>query len=297
VLILSGDHIYRMDYREMFARHLAEGADVTLAVLEVPAAEAHRFGVVQTDGVRVTGFREKPRDLDPAGPAVVANMGVYFFRTEVLVRAISRDARLQGSRHDFGHDVLPSLVEAGARVVTHGFRGAGSPPGDYWRDIGTLDAFYEANMDLCSVSPQFNLYDHSWPLRSAAVHQPPAKFVFAGGEEGRIGEAHDSLVSPGAVVSGGQVLRSIVGPGCRVNSWSRVEDSILMDGVEVGRHAVVRRAIIDKNVVIPEGAQIGVDPENDRARFTVTEDGIVIVPKGEQLSINSPPPAGSGQQH
>ncbi len=283
VLILSGDHVYRMDYRQLLAEHLATDADATIAVLEVPAAEASRFGVVEAEQGRVMGFREKPSDLDPDGPPVMANMGVYVFRTEALVRAISRDARSETSHHDFGHDILPGLVASGARVTAHVFRGAGNGSPRYWRDIGTLDAFYEANMDLCQVSPRFNLYDESWPLRSAPAQRPPAKFVFAGGEEGRVGHALDSLVAPGTVVSGGRVERSILGPGCRINSWSSVTDSILMDGVEVGRHAEVRRAIIDKRVSIPPGAKIGVDPEADRARFTVTEGGIVIVPKGERF--------------
>ncbi|RMF70704.1 MAG: glucose-1-phosphate adenylyltransferase [Acidobacteria bacterium] len=285
VLILSGDHVYRMDYRPLIAAHLARGADVTLAAIPVPAREAFRFGIVETasDGC-VTRFREKPADLDPEGPDVVANMGIYLFNTDVLVEALSRDARLEGSRHDFGYDVLPHLVEAGRTVLAWTFRGdePGRPP--YWRDIGTLDAYYEANMDLVSVSPEFNLYDRGWPVRSARVLAPPAKFVFAGGEDGeRIGEAHDSLVAPGAIVSGGQVERSIVGPWCRVNSWAEVRDSILMDGVVVGRHAVVRRAIVDKGVVIPAGFRLGVDPDEDRRRFLVTDSGITVVPRHEKL--------------
>ena len=284
VLILSGDHIYRMDYRDMLADHLDNDADATMAVLTVPAAEAFRFGVVQheADG-RGTGFREKPKDLDPHGPDIVANMGVYLFKTEVLVRAVSRDARHEDSSHDFGKDIFPALVRGGAKVFAPRFRGGGEKGQTYWRDSGTIEAYYEANMDLVSVSPVFNLYDHTWPLRSAPVQAPPAKFVFAGGEAGRIGSALDSLVCPGAIVSGGQVERSIIGPGCRVNSWARVEDSILMDGVEVGRHAVVRRAIVDKHVDIPPGMEIGVDRTADRARFTVTEGGIVLVPRGERL--------------
>ena len=283
VLILSGDHIYRMDYRDMLAEHLDNDADATMAVISVPASEAKRFGVVQHDPAGwVTGFREKPSDLDPDGPDVVANMGVYLFKTEALVRAVSKDARREESNHDFGKDIFPALVAGGAKVLAHRFRGAGRTARTYWRDIGTIEAYYEANMDLVSVSPQFNLYEGSWPLRTKAYQGPPAKFVFAGGEAGRVGTALDSLVCPGVIVSGGQVERSIVGPGCRINSWARVEDSILMDGVEVGRHAVVRRAIIDKGVTIPAGYQIGVDRAADEARFTV-EGGIVLVPRGERL--------------
>jgi glucose-1-phosphate adenylyltransferase len=283
-LILSGDHIYRMDYRDMLAEHLEREADVTIAVLEVPARDASRFGVLELGpNQEVTGFREKPQDLDPEGPGVVANMGVYLFRTDVLVQSVCRDARRDDTHHDFGHDVLPGLVRAGARVHAHVFRGAGSAAMPFWMDIGTLDAYFDASQDLISVSPQFNLYDRSWPIRSAAIQAPPAKFVFAGGEKGRIGEAHDSLVSPGCIVSGGHVERAILGPGCRINSWSVVEDAILMDGVEVGRHAIVRRAIIDKGVRIPPGFQVGVDPDADRRRFTVTERGLVAIPKGENL--------------
>lgn len=283
VLILSGDHIYRMDYREMLAEHLEHGADATMAVLPVPAREADQFGVVQHDEQgRVTGFREKPKDLDPNGPDVVANMGVYLFRTDVLVRAISKDAR-QESSHDFGKDIFPALVAADANVRAHRFRGAGERQKTYWRDVGTIEAYYEANMDLVAVTPQFNLYDASWPIRSLPVPLPPAKFVFAGGEEGRVGTAVDSLVAPGTIVSGGHVSGSVIGPGCKINSWSRVVDSILMDGVSIGRHAVVRRAIIDKGVQIPPGMHVGVDPVEDARRFTVTENGIVLIPRGERV--------------
>ncbi len=285
VLVLSGDHVYRMDYRPMIAAHLARGADVTLAVIPVPAREASRFGVVETaDDGCIVRFREKPDDLDPDGPDVVANMGVYLFTTDVLVEALSRDARADDSRHDFGHDVLPGLVKAGRTVQAWTFRSDEPDRRPYWRDIGTLDAYYEANMDLIAVSPQFNLYDRTHPVRSARILAPPAKFVFSGGDEGdRIGEAHDSLVSPGAIVSGGRVTRSVIGPWCRVNSWAEVSDSILMDEVVVGRRAIVRRAIVDKGVVIPPGFRLGVDPEQDRRRFIVTEGGVTVVPRHEHL--------------
>jgi glucose-1-phosphate adenylyltransferase len=287
-LLLSGDHIYRMDYREMLAEHVARDADVTLAVMPVPAADASRFGIVDAgpDG-RIRGFREKPKDIDPHGPPVVANMGVYLFKTEVLRAALLHDAARSDSRRDFGHDVLPHAVESGRVVLAHRFRESGSRADvetPYWRDIGTLDAYYDANLDLVSVTPQFSLYDPAWPIRSAPVQAPPAKFVFAGGEQGRIGEALDSLVCPGAIVSGGRVERSIIGSGVRINSYSKVSDSILMDRVQVGRHAVVQRAIVDKGVVIPAGMRVGVDLELDRQRFTVSEAGIVVIPKGAQLS-------------
>lgn len=284
VLILSGDHIYRMDYRRMIVDHLESGAQVSMAVMPVPASDAYRFGIVDADASGfVRGFREKPKDLDPKGPDVVANMGVYLFDTDVLVHAVTKDSREEGSTHDFGYDVLPKLVDGGARVFAHRFTSTDATREPYWRDIGALDAFYEANMDLVSVSPSFNLYERDWPIRTMPLHAAPAKFVFAGGEEGRIGVAYDSLVSPGVIVSGGQVERSILGPWCRVNSWARVEDSILMHGVDVGRRAVVKRAIIDKGVKIPAHYEIGVDLEKDRARFTVTESGIVVIPRGERL--------------
>ncbi|MFN7965482.1 MAG: glucose-1-phosphate adenylyltransferase [Acidobacteriota bacterium] len=288
-LILSGDHIYRMDYREMVAEHVDRNADITMAVMPVPASEASRFGIVDADASgTIRGFREKPKDIDPSGPEVVANMGVYLFKSEILRQSLLVDVARDGSKRDFGHDVLPWLVQTGATVVAHRFHEAGARAGHvglpYWRDIGTLDAFYEATMDLVSVTPQFSLYDPLWPIRSAPAQAPPSKFVFAGGEEGRIGQALDSLVCPGAIISGGHVERSVIGSGVRINSWSRVSDSILMDRVQIGRHAVVQRAIIDKDVVVPAGLQIGVDLERDRARFTVSDGGIVVIPKGAHLA-------------
>ncbi len=286
VLLLSGDHIYRMDYREMLADHVCSGADATMAVIRIPARDASRFGVVEVDdAMRVRGFREKPKDVDPEGPDVVANMGVYIFRYAGLVDALEADAVDSSSSHDFGKDIFPKLVRQGALIQAHRFRGAGEDIGDepYWMDIGTLDAYFEANMDLVKVSPRFNLYDRLWPLRCGPTQNPPAKFVFADGEDERRGKALDSLVAAGCIISGGRVERSILGPGCRVNSWAKVEDCIFFGSVEVGRHAVVRKAIIDKEVRIPPGMEIGVDSELDRQRFTVTENGLVIVPRHEQL--------------
>jgi glucose-1-phosphate adenylyltransferase len=284
VLILSGDHIYKMDYREMLADHIESDADLTLSVIEAPAQEGARFGVVDIDERgQVTDYKEKPGDLSRDRPTILANMGIFLFKRQRLVEAVTRDAKRAGSRHDFGHDVIPELLEQGGLVVAHRYRTVGEKQELYWRDIGTRDAYYDANMDLVSVSPHLSLYDRLWPIRSAPIQAPPAKFVFAGGDSGRVGQAHDSLVSPGAIVSGGQVRGSILGPGVRVGSWARVEDSILMDGVDVGRHAVLRHAIVDKEVVIPPGTQIGVDREADSQRFTVTSSGIVIVPWGEVL--------------
>ena len=278
LLVLSGDHIYRMDYRDLLAQHLSSNADATLAVTRVPAADAHQFGVIEiNEGNRITKFREKPQDLDPKSPPQLVNMGIFLFRSAVLLEAAARDAGIAASRHDFAYNLVPDLVEQGAKVMAFPFaRSAGEKPAPYWRDIGTLDGYFEANMDLVDVSPLFNLYDHLWPIRSAPIQAPPAKFVFSGGE-GRIGHAVDSLVSHGTIVSGGQVWRSIVGPSARINSWAKVEDSILLNGVEIERHCVVRRAIVDRDVKVPTGTQIGVDHAADEKRFTVTPKGIVVV--------------------
>ncbi|OGR07994.1 MAG: glucose-1-phosphate adenylyltransferase [Deltaproteobacteria bacterium RIFOXYB12_FULL_58_9] len=282
VLVLSGDHVYRMDYRELIAEHIAKHAELTLAVTNVPAADSARYGVVERSAEGwVTGYKEKPSLV--GGDEITANMGIFLFDTNLLIDAVSRDASRQDSRHDFGHDLIPELLQRGARVYAHRFKSAGSKPEPYWRDIGTRDAYYEANMDLVSVSPHFSLYDRTWPIRSAPIQAPPAKFVFSGGELNRVGQAHDSLVSPGGVISGGSVRGTILGPNCRVNSWATVEESILMDGVDVGRHSMVRRAIIDKYVVLPPYSRIGVDADRDRERFTVTSSGIVIVPRDAVL--------------
>jgi glucose-1-phosphate adenylyltransferase len=279
VLVLSGDHIYRMDYRELLAQHIANRADATLAVTNMPATEAHHYGVIEVSGDgRITAFREKPDDIPANAPPPIVNMGIFLFRTEVLVEAAARDARHETSRHDFAYNLVPDLVARGACVMSYPFsRSAGEKPDPYWRDIGTLDGYYEANVDLVSVSPLFNLYDQIWPIRSAPIQAPPAKFVFSGGDSGRIGQAIDSLVSHGVIVSGGQVWRSIIGPNSRINSWARVEDSIILDGVEIERHAVVKKAIVDRDVVVPSGAKIGVDRAADEKRFALTPKGVVVV--------------------
>lgn len=286
VLILSGDHIYRMDYRKMLADHLAVQADLTLGITIVSPFEAHRFGVVEVDGDnRVCSYREKPeQNIATTEEGVLANMGIFLFRTEVLREILDADARNDNSQHDFGFDLIPDLLSKDARVFAHRFEAAGDKPGSYWRDIGTRDAYYEANMDLVSISPSFSLYDQQWPIRSSPIQAPPAKFVFAGNDQNRVGQAMDSLVSPGVIVSGGQVFRSIVGPNCRINSWARVEDSILMDSVNVGRHAIVRRAIVDRGVQIPSGVCIGTNLDEDRKHFPVTEKGVVLVPSDTLIS-------------
>jgi len=287
VLILSGDHIYRMDYSEMIDEHVRSGAVATVASVEVPRAEASRMGVLEVDDTnRILRFEEKPPDPKPIPgqpDQSLVNMGVYVFETDCLVRALVRDARLE-SNHDFGRDILPALVQEGP-VFAHRFRDENKKAVKYWRDIGTLDSYYEASMDLVQVDPVFNLYDNEFPIRSFMEPRPPAKLVFAGGEAGRVGMALDSLLCNGCVISGGRVERSILSPDVRINSYSQVVDSILMDRVEVGRHAKIRKAIIDKDVKVPPGFQIGYDRDEDAKRYTVTETGIVVIGKGEVIEV------------
>ena len=282
VLILSGDHIYKMNYHDMIDWHRRQNADVTLATLQVPPEEAGRFGVLEIDeNYRVVGFEEKPQHGNPKpsrfDPNMVsASMGIYVFNPKVLLPALHADADDSNSSHDFAKDIIPRLLDS-ARVVAYDFRDINDKQVRYWRDVGTLDAYYEANMDLVDVVPQFNLYDQRWPIRTKVTQQPPAKFVFA--QEGRrMGIAVDSIVSAGVIVSGGRVLQSVISPAVRVNSYCEVEYSILMPAVEIGRYSRIRRAIINTGVKIPENSVIGFDLEADRAKgYTVTEGGIVVV--------------------
>ena len=281
-LILAGDHIYKMDYGEMLDWHRAHGAEITIATIQVPPAAAGRFGVMDIAAdYQVTGFEEKPQHDHPArsrfdASMVSASMGIYVFQTSVLLRALHEDSRDSNSAHDFGKDVIPRLLER-CRVVAYDFRDLNAKQSRYWRDVGTLDAYYEANMDLVSVTPEFNLYDQRWPIRTKATQQPPAKFVFA--QKGRrMGLALDSIVSAGCIVSGGRVLHSVLSPGVRVNSYCEVEYSILMPGVEIGRYSRVRRAILNTGVKLPELHSIGFDADADRASgYTVTEGGVTVV--------------------
>jgi glucose-1-phosphate adenylyltransferase len=287
VVILAGDHIYKMDYLKLVDYHRETRADATVAALSVPVAEAAgQFGVMEIDPEwRIRGFEEKPArpKTIPGDPQrCLASMGIYVFSTRFMFEQLCLDATRQESQHDFGRNVIPSLIDT-HRVFAFPFRDENRKQDAYWRDVGTLDAYFEANMDLVTVDPLLNMYDQHWPIRTYHPNLPPPKFVFAETREGgRRGQALDSIVCLGSVVSGGTVERSILGPNTRVNSYSHVEDSILFEGVDIGRHAKVRRAIIDKGVHIPAGTEIGYDHALDAQRgFTVSEGGVVVIAKAD----------------
>ena len=281
VLVLCGDHIYKMDYSELLESHVAANADVTVSTIEFPRENASTLGVLAIDdNERIVGFEEKPKNPKPMPhnpDMVLASMGIYVFNTPVLIRALLEDAERDTS-HDFGRDIIPNLI-GDRRVFAFNFKDRNQKQAKYWRDVGTLDAYFDANLDLISVDPEFNLYDKEWPIRTHVRSYPPAKTVFALEHEGRVGVAIDSIISQGSIVSGGRVKNSILSPEVRINSYSNVEDCILMHGVDVGRHARLRRVIVDKYVHIPPGVEIGYNLEEDRRRFTVTESGIVVIPR------------------
>jgi glucose-1-phosphate adenylyltransferase len=276
-----------MDYGKMLDVHMARGASLTIAAIEVPLGEARRFGVLEVDEEsRITGFREKPERAVPApwNPGFcLGSMGIYLFDFDYLVRELRRDAETNTS-HDFGKDIIPRLVSSGDRVYAYLFWDENKKESKYWRDVGTLDAFFEASMDLIQVDPVFNLYDPDWPLRTYQPQLPPAKFVFA--ENGRRGEATQSIVSSGCIVSGSLVQRSIVSPNVRVHSFCDIQDALLLPNVTVNRHCRIRRAIIDRDVEVPRGAIIGYDPAEDRRRHTVSEGGVVVVTPGEECLVD-----------
>jgi glucose-1-phosphate adenylyltransferase len=290
VIVFGADHVYRMDPEQMVNEHIASGAGVTVAAIRQPLGLADQFGVIEVgeDRKRIQAFREKPTDahgLPDAPDQVYASMGNYMFTTAALREYIERDARDLTSKHDMGGNIIPMMVEDGDANV-YDFRDnivPGSTDRDrgYWRDVGTLDSFYDAHMDLISIHPVFNLYNYDWPIYTENRPWPPAKFVH--GAQERLGRAIGSMVSNGAVVSGALVENSILSPNVRVHSWAHVEGSVLFEGVDVGQHAVVRNAIIDKGVRIPERAEIGVDVERDRARYTVSDNGIVVIGKGQTV--------------
>jgi glucose-1-phosphate adenylyltransferase len=285
-LILAGDHIYKMNYAAMIDFHRERRADLTIACLPVSRLQARDFGVMHVDDAgRVVSFLEKPADPPgmPDQPSLaLASMGIYVFATSVMYDLLFADAaKKEASHHDFGKDIIPGML-ADARVFAYPFRDENRKEAAYWRDVGTLDAYYQTSLDLIQIDPVLNLYDREWPIHTYQPPMPPPKFVHTDAD--RRGAAFNSIICQGAIVSGGQVYRSILSPGSRIHSYALVEDSILFDGVEVGRHARVRRAIIDKDVKVPAGFTLGWDRETDRARgLTVTEDGITVVAKGEEL--------------
>jgi glucose-1-phosphate adenylyltransferase len=291
VFILSGDHIYKMNYERMLGQHVDSGADVTVATIEIPVNEAaHQFGVIETNKEwRIAGFQEKPSvpKESPHHPGYCnASMGVYIFNTQLLIPILLADSEDPKSAHDFGKDILPRIISKN-RVFAFNFIDENRKDALYWRDVGTLDAYYEANMDLVSVSPVFNLYDKDWPIRGWQHQYPPAKFVFA--DPDRMGAALDSIIAGGSIVSGGRLQRCVVGYDVRVNSYCEVLDSILYNHVNIGRHSRIRRAIIDRHVTLPEHTEIGYDAEADARRFHITESGICVVVRQESL-IEEPEP-------
>ncbi|HZP33302.1 MAG TPA: glucose-1-phosphate adenylyltransferase [Candidatus Acidoferrales bacterium] len=284
-IILSGDHIYKMNYRKMLQQHVDSGAHVTVATIESDAVEAaRRFGIIETDAQwRVLGFEEKP--AEPKRSAIRpekcnASMGIYIFNTQLLIPILIADAEDPESTHDFGRDILPRILSK-YRVFAYNFEDENRKEALYWRDVGTIDAYYEANLDLVSVSPVFNLYDKSWPLRTWQQQYPPAKFVFA--DPDRMGAALDSIVSGGSIISGGRVRRSVLGLDVRVNSYCEIDNSIIFNHVNIGRHSRIRNAIIDRHVVLPEHTEIGYDLEADRSRYHVSDRGVVIVVREESM--------------
>jgi glucose-1-phosphate adenylyltransferase len=274
-----------MNYQLMLDQHIAAGADVTLATILIDPSDSARFGVMAIDhGGRITGFEEKPKVTQlrsPYNPEMVSgSMGVYLFNTDVLLPVLLKDAEDVSSSHDFGKDILPKILDQ-YKIYSFNFIDENKKEALYWRDVGTLEAYYEANMDLIAVSPVFNLYDKDWPIRTHQRQYPPAKFVF--GEPGRTGMAIDSIVCPGCIISGGVVRNSVLAPDVRVNSYSDVDSSIIFSHVNIGRHCRIRRAIIDRDVHIPEGTVIGFDPEQDSKNYVVTETGITVVTRDYSL--------------
>ncbi len=292
VLILAGDHIYKMDYADLMREHIKSGAELTIGCLPVPLAEGSMFGIMDVDRAnRVRGFVEKPAnppELANRPGMCLASMGIYVFTARPMYEWLCQDAAQRDSAHDFGRNIIPQMIQKGCVAAFH-FRDKNRKVASYWRDVGTLDAYFQANMDLIAVDPVLNLYDRQWPIRTYQPLYPPPKFVFSEvGPVGEVrrGEAHDSVVCQGAILSGGHVGRSILSPNVRVNSFASVEDSILFDGVDVGRYCRLRRAIVDKDVKIPPHTTIGYDLEEDRRRgFTISEQGIVVIPKGEQADL------------
>ena len=288
VIILSGDHIYKMDYSLMLRQHVDSGAEVTMATLPIAPEEVSRFGVVEVGkGGEILGFEEKPKSTtfrSPFNPdSVDASMGIYIFNTDTLLKELIADAEDPNSKHDFGHNILPNCLGK-RKMVAYNFVDENKQQALYWRDVGTLDAYYDANLDLCAVSPTFNLYDKHWPIRTRVRQYPPAKFVF--GEPGRTGRAINSIITAGVIISGAEVRNSVLSQDVRVNSYSDVDSSIIFSHVNIGRHCRIRRAIIDRDVQIPEGTVIGYDPVEDKKRYFVAPSGLTVVTRDRSLFEN-----------
>lgn len=285
VLILSGDHVYKMNYNDMLKFHLEKNAELTVAGVEIKRSEATAFGVIGSDDeFRITAWEEKPSDPKPVpGKPDVSfvSMGVYIFNTDTLVKNVIADAKDPTSQHDFGKNVVPKMIQNN-RVYVHSFHEANNPESKYWRDIGTLDAYWEANMDLCSVKPQCNLYDEKWPIRTYQEQVPPARTISSNEDPDVNGMVLNSLISGGCVIAG-SVIRSVLSHNVHIEAGATVEESVILDGVSVGKGAKIRRAIIDQEVSIPPGFTIGFDPEKDKKRFTISPGGIVSVPRGISL--------------
>jgi len=293
VIIFGGDHIYKMDIQVMLDYHLTKQAHLTVAAIPVPKSEASAFGIIHADETgRVLSFVEKPSDPPemPGRPGwSLASMGNYIFNRDVLEAELINDQTNEQSAHDFGKSILPSMVESGKSVYIYDFAQNKVPGEDkqgYWRDIGTIGAYFDAHLDLVSISPEFNLYNRLWPIRTAQSFDPPAKFVFSDQHNARVGIATDSLVSDGCIISGGQIHKSVLSPSVRINSFAHIEQCVLMERVKVGRYARLRKVIVDKDVEIPAGVQIGYDLEADRKRFTVSSEGIVVIPKRARLDAS-----------
>jgi glucose-1-phosphate adenylyltransferase len=291
VVVAGADHVYRLDFSHMVAEHVKSGAGVTVAAIRQPIDLADQFGVIEVDSTsnKIQAFLEKPKDATglPDSPnEILASMGIYVFSANVLIDAVTRDAEREGSGRDMGGDIVPDFVRRGEAYVydvkDNPIPGSTDRDHGYWRDVGTIDSYYDAQMDLIAVHPVFNLYNYQWPIYTDHGNYPPAKFVFD--SAGRVGLALDSAVSPGVVISGGQVSHSVLSPGVQIHSYATITDSVLLDFVEVGRHAIIHRAIIDKNVVVPAGVSIGVDRQHDLDRgFTVTDSGITVIGKSQEV--------------
>jgi len=286
LIVLSGDHIYKMDYSKMLAYHKRKKADATVGAIEVPKSEATGLGIVEVDAdYTITGFQEKPKNpktIPGKDELSFASMGIYIFNTKTITTFLKEDAA-SSSTHDFGKDIIPTMHHK-CRVVAYNFHDENKKKAKYWRDVGTIDAYWEANMDLASVDPLFNVYDDKWPLRTYQGQYPPAKFVFAQEfKGGRMGVALDSVISGGTIISGGRIQNSVLSQNVRVNSYSDVRESIIMENVDIGRHCRIRRAIIDKDVKVPAGTTIGYDAKEDKKRYTVSPGGIVVVAKGQVI--------------